>query len=844
MDEYKTVLCGGTFLILLVQHRHKNANRAPKESITEGTSEASMFWQLCSVLDPAMTPGNDQKFLNNLKTQVREYKQCNQNAVSLIPITKGKQQDYFRYSSERKYVDARKRMKTYIVNKLNNDHNDKNLLVAAILETIKNDKSINDNEIFYCLEKSPHSIKKHDLLKTTNFDLASFLLGILYYIFTKPVINTLGKATFNSWMRKEKTENNKIQYRFCSDIGIEFANENPNLVKIPNSQNDGYSSEMQNIEDFHKSLAIKTKEHYEKLNTVNNIYEQKRFDDIFICNDLIPLIGYTNKIHEVTIKKLADISYNILITGSAGIGKTMMMKHLLLDACEYFDIYKKLPIYIPLSSYQDPREEITHFFFRHYKSISGFSDETYFLQKINEGNLIFLLDGLDEIHQENLPSFAEKFELFTSEFNLNIFIVSSRNGGNTTFLNNFITYKISPFTLEQAESLIDKIALSETKDELKEKIKEDIFLTYNAFTKTPLFLTLMIKNYAEFKDIPKKQHIYFDRLYKQLFRGLDKAKGIRKRHLLTGLNEKEFETYFSEFCAASYLSDKSMFSEYEFDHIFNQLSKHKENPDRVADSDFKEDLIENLGLMIYENDRICFWHKSFQEYFCALYYSTRNYGYLKDLVTFFEKAVDQFSYEYNVLTIFTSMISDEKYDFYVTLPYLTLLFKTCAKGDGYWTYLERIYQNFSYKEKNVSFIIFSPVFRELLFKEDFSISSDNLKLPVSDDFLDRKWVYFREDYCNPDCPFKNKWGYPCFKKRSNNLLDIADHDCRCRYNYTDSDIVSEQYLITFRDVFLNQSKYHDLFLAINSDDFPLKQEYHDLYEQWNYLFAEYARRQK
>ena len=222
--------------------------------------------------------------------------------------------------------------------------------------------------------------------------------------------------------------------------------------------------------------------------------------------------------------------------------------------------------------------------------------------------------------------------------------------------------------------------------------------------------------------------------------------------------------------------------------------------------------------------------------------NTRHDRNLKDLTAFFEKALSQYSYENNVLNIFTGMISEEKYDFFVTLPYLTLLFKNCSNKNGYWTFIENIYQSFMYDGIKAVFTIFSPVHRELLFREDYSVPAEELNLPpVSEDFLDRKWVIFREDHCDSECPYKNKWNFPCYKKRSNDLLDIADPDCQCRNHYSDSEIVSKQYIINFKDVFQNQNRYHDLFQAIDGDDFPLKQEYHDLYELWHFLLSEYAR---
>ena len=723
--DNQTVLCGGTLLVLLCQHKNKQSNRSSGGNISEGNSDSAMFWNLCNALESLPSLKDDKSFINNLKTQIREYKLCKQNVVSLIPMTTRKMRDYFSYdTTDHKYVVARKKMNRFITDNINKNHCDQNLLAAAIIETIMNDVSIKDDEVFYCLEKYPHRIQKKDLYNAKNLDLSSFLLGIVYYIFTKHINNITGKKTIDKWLKKETSQNGKVKYQFSSDIGIRLANEKPDLVKISDNQSEMDDDNPNDFDSLKKLSVVHIKQNYEKLNTLLNIYEQKEFADIFVCNDISPK-NDAEKITNVTLQELTGYSNFILLTGAPGIGKTMMLRHLLLDACNEFEITGKLPIYISLWDYQNPSEELPAFFFRKYQSIGKFGEYDEFLLDLEKGAFIFLLDGLDEIPENLLFSFTEKFSDFVSKYFRNIFIVTSRNEGNTTYLSKFLTFEICPFRKEQALSLIDKLSAKEINAELKDTLEKDIEMTYVSFTLTPLFLTLMIKNYSEFRDIPKTQHIYFARLYNVLFRELEKSKGHGKRNLLTGLSAKQFEMLFSEFCAISFLDDKISFTDYEFDKYFEKINQQLIKTDHLIDpADFRDDLIESIGLLVRDGDHIKFWHKSFQEYFCALYYSKLPRENLKDRRLFFEK-MDGKPLIDNAFTIYKSMISENDFDEYVTIPYESYLITKCLKENGYWTFLCKEYQTISYDENIIVINPFSSLYKEIFFEENQSIIYGN-----------------------------------------------------------------------------------------------------------------------
>lgn len=77
------------------------------------------------------------------------------------------------------------------------------------------------------------------------------------------------------------------------------------------------------------------------------------FYDIYVCNKIHVRYRRTGDrrrmdsciIENATIKKLAEISNYIIISGNGGLGKSMMMKHILLDMISNCDEYGLFPIF-------------------------------------------------------------------------------------------------------------------------------------------------------------------------------------------------------------------------------------------------------------------------------------------------------------------------------------------------------------------------------------------------------------------------------------------------------------------------------------------------------------------
>lgn len=102
-----------------------------------------------------------------------------------------------------------------------------------------------------------------------------------------------------------------------------------------------------------------TQEKYQTIKTLLYSDAPKPFYDFYVCNTLTYKVSKgrssyeTKVIKNVTADILSECTNFVIITGTGGFGKSMMMRHLLPDCIEQYSTIEKLPIFIPLKDFDD-----------------------------------------------------------------------------------------------------------------------------------------------------------------------------------------------------------------------------------------------------------------------------------------------------------------------------------------------------------------------------------------------------------------------------------------------------------------------------------------------------------
>ena len=198
---------------------------------------------------------------------------------------------------------------------------------------------------------------------------------------------------------------------------------------------------------------------------------------------------------------------------------------------------------------------------------------------------------------------------------------------------------INEFSKEQSLNLIDKLKFydEEAKMKFKNELENKLFVSHKQFASNPLLLTIMLMTYSSFGDIPAKMHIFYKKAFETMARLHDATKGAYKRPLYTNLEPEAFADLFAEFCARTYKAETLEFTSDSFVSYMNKVLENNPSKTNVTALDFLKDLTDNLCVMYKEGEKYYFIHRSFHEYFTAVYFSVQMDDKLGIIGDFFEK---------------------------------------------------------------------------------------------------------------------------------------------------------------------------------------------------------------
>lgn len=324
-------------------------------------------------------------------------------------------------------------------------------------------------------------------------------------------------------------------------------------------------------------------------------------------------------ISDLELIELVSQPCRVLVQGTAGGGKTVFLRLLNLAACR--STGKVLPIFIELKSLNyDPTKSIIDLA-REYLQDNGLDYSDKSVQKLVEnGNVLFILDGFDEINHELRERYAEEISEICRNFPNSGVVISSRPDDMISSVERLSVYRVNPFGKEQAIELLSKLPYdSLVKSKFISKIDDEFFKKHRDFLSIPLLVTMMLMTYHQFAEIPSKAYLIYENAFATLFSWHDSSKDVFKRKSHTNLAMDDFKRLFAYFCFDSYIDQRFQFAEWD---LLERIEKSKNAEGIVCQKeDIIKDLLVSTCLMQRDGVSITFVHRSFQEYFAAFYIS-------------------------------------------------------------------------------------------------------------------------------------------------------------------------------------------------------------------------------
>lgn len=204
-----------------------------------------------------------------------------------------------------------------------------------------------------------------------------------------------------------------------------------------------YESYLQNTS--HKNSKIKT------------IIYRRAPKDLYSFYECIGVLfnGKTYSTEKIT--NLFELGNKIIVTGTGGVGKSILFKHLFLNTIVETGY---IPVLIELRSFNILELKDISLYQSIYKNLcdNGFElSEDYFEYSMKEGGYIIFLDGYDEVNRDKLDKITSEIKSLAEKYNNNKFYLSSRPSEDFIGWNDFCEVETLALNKQQALSLIKKI---------------------------------------------------------------------------------------------------------------------------------------------------------------------------------------------------------------------------------------------------------------------------------------------------------------------------------------------------------------------------------------------------
>lgn len=399
--------------------------------------------------------------------------------------------------------------------------------------------------------------------------------------------------------------------RIVAELTVSTAKEViKNVGSIISMTSDKLSDLFSNI---YKDYLIQT---YSKVSTIKTFINPQKPIDLYDNFVSLNLKNGSAIVDEVEFIEKLKPGKKVVISALAGRGKSVLMKYIALS--KYHAPDGRIPIFLELRNLNSlTKKDILYYLHNTYKGDKRLSYEK-FISYLNSGAFLLIFDGFDEVNPADRDDIENQILIISRKHPEVTIIISGRPDEKFNSWSNFNHYSILPMTIEQVEDLVSKLDYDHAlKNKFMKQVKGSLFESHDSFLSTPLLATLMLLTFEQYADIPNKLHVFYDNAFETLFKKHDAMKEQYIRSTRSNLPVDVFRKVFSGFCAISYSDSVYSFSR---EHILSDINKslnYYQNP--CNPEQFLSDLVESVCLIQLEGFEYHFVHRSFQEYFCALF---------------------------------------------------------------------------------------------------------------------------------------------------------------------------------------------------------------------------------
>jgi hypothetical protein len=328
--------------------------------------------------------------------------------------------------------------------------------------------------------------------------------------------------------------------------------------------------------------------------------------------------------------KVANQQQYLMVLGAPGAGKSTFLRKIGLEALKAHQSeyqHQCIPVFLDLKQFSDKEINI------HQTIVNEFRDSQlplveYFTTKaLEQGKLLILLDGLDEIPTDNMDLVVSKIENFVDKEQRNRFIISCRIAAYRRNLNKFSKVTIAEFNDGQIQQFIQNWFSSEVDKKVETAEKFWRFLNQQEYTatkelaQTPLLLTFICLVYDESQDLPKNRSTLYSDALDILLRRWRAEKRIQEDRIDQTMGVDLEKIMLSEIAYIGFEANNLFFSHQEVVRQIKEFLRSNDNAPKHLKAEAVLDAIAiQQGILVErKRDIYSFSHLTLQEYLTAKY---------------------------------------------------------------------------------------------------------------------------------------------------------------------------------------------------------------------------------
>ncbi|OQW92503.1 MAG: hypothetical protein BWK78_01535 [Thiotrichaceae bacterium IS1] len=323
---------------------------------------------------------------------------------------------------------------------------------------------------------------------------------------------------------------------------------------------------------------------------------------------------------EVTLQELIS-QRKVIILGEPGSGKTTLLRHLITRLCKREILVDKIPVFIKLSDLRKEPGCVQQYLKVSYEYVCS-----YLIESTAKGNVVFFIDGLDEVPKEEHELVEREINRLAANQNQIFLTCRIAAFPKGLFSGDYKTYECIGFNPAQQKRFLkgwfsDRLAIA-SEVERQIRLNKGTF----GFSRNPLLLSLMAivtENDPKF-TLPSKRLDLYSRAIEHLMNRRNAVKGIKrfsKRFKIDILKKLSYELF---------VHGREIFEDEELLRVIddcrhNNQQLFSEEEKTISSESIMEILIEQDGLLARQAKSSCrFLHLTFQEYFTAKFIAESN----------------------------------------------------------------------------------------------------------------------------------------------------------------------------------------------------------------------------